>query len=185
MTNTPAGISGSFLGRLTGAALLRASTYEEVEADRGATGQAVAVVALSSLAAGIGARGLGAGTVGDAADVAGVALLAWVAWAWVVYAIGALLMPAPQTRADVGELLRTTGFATAPGLIRVLGVWPGLAAPAFAISAIWMLLTMIVAVRQALEYTTTRRAVAVCVAGWALALAIAVAFGFFFGPRVS
>ena len=185
MTNTPAGTRGSFLSRIIGAASLRASTYEDVEADRSATGQAVAVVVLSSLAAGIGARGLSAGTTGDAAAVAGVALLAWAAWACVVYTIGALLLPVPQTRADVGELLRTTGFATAPGLIRVLGVWPGLAAPAFAISAVWMLLTMIVAVRQALEYTTTRRAVAVCVTGWVFALAIAVTVGFFFGPRVS
>ena len=185
MTNTPAGTSGSFLRRVIGAALLRASTYEDVEADRGATGQAMAVVALSSLAAGIGARGVSAGNPGDAAAVAGVALLAWVAWAWVVYTIGALLLPVPQTRADVGELLRTTGFATAPGLIRVLGVWPGLAAPAYAISTLWMLLAMIVAVRQALEYTTTRRAVGVCVAGWVLALAIVLAFGLLFGPRVS
>lgn len=178
-------VPGSFLHRIAGAAALRAVTYEEIEADRGATGQAVAVVALSSLAAGIGARGFGAGGPADIALFSAVALTAWVAWAALVYAIGARILPEEQTRADVGELLRTTGFATAPGMIRILGVWPVLTTPVFAVSGVWMLLTMIVAIRQALEYTTTRRAVTVCVLGWVLAVAIAALFGFFFGPRLS
>jgi hypothetical protein len=117
--------------------------------------------------------------------VAAVALLAWVAWAFVVYSLGALILPQPQTRADVGELLRTTGFATGPGIVRILGIWPPLTMAVFGVSAVWMLLTMIVAVRQALEYSTTRRAVAVCVCGWILAVAIAATFGFFFGPRLA
>jgi predicted MFS family arabinose efflux permease len=44
---------------------------------------------------------------------------------------------------------------------------------------------MVVAVRQALDYKSTARAVAVCVLGWALAIGIAVALGLFFGPAVS
>ena len=71
-------------------------------------------------------------------------------------------MPEPQTRADVGELLRTIGFASAPGMLRVFGIVPGATIPAFAITAVWMLAAMIVAVRQALDYQSTSRAVAVC-----------------------
>jgi hypothetical protein len=102
-----------------------------------------------------------------------------------VYEVGARIFPGPDTRADVGELLRTTGFATAPGLLRIVGVLPGMTIPSFAVAALWMRLAMIIAVRQALDYTSTRRAVAVCGLGWVLALTFAIVFGLFFGPRVS
>ena len=164
---------------------LRVATYEEVEADRRATWQAIAIVMLSSLAAGLGSRGLGASRPVDVAFFSAVALMAWVAWAFVVFEIGARILPGAQTRVDVGQLLRTTGFATAPGLVRIVGVLPGLTIPIFAIAALWMLVAMIIAVRQALDYTSTRRAVAVCGIGWVLAVTFALLFGLFFGPRVS
>ncbi len=185
MTQTSTPRHHSFLNRVLGAAALHAGTYEEVEADRRSNGQAVIVVVFSSLAAGIGMRGFGAGAAGDVVFFSAVALMAWVAWAFVVYAIGSRLIPEEQTRADVGELLRTTGFAAAPGIIRVAGIWPPIATLVFGVATVWMLLAMIVAVRQALEYTTTLRAIAVCLLGWALAIGIAVGFGFFFGPTVS
>jgi hypothetical protein len=175
----------TFLQRLIGAIALRAETYEEVEADQRANGQAVLVVVLSSAAAGLGARGFGAGDAGDVVFFAAVALMAWVAWAFVVYEIGARILPGARTRVDVGELLRTTGFATAPGLIRIVGMLPGLTIPSFACAALWMLAAMIIAVRQALDYTSTPRAIAVCVLGWVLAVTLAVLFGVLFGPAVS
>lgn len=183
MATTTTATNG-FLQRLIGAAALDTAIYEEVEADPGATTQACAVVLLSSLAAGIGARGLGENSVGNIAFISIVALLAWAAWAVVTFEIGVRLMPERQTRADVGQLLRTIGFASTPGLLRVFGIISGVAIPAFAVSAVWMLLAMIVAVRQALDYTSTMRAVAVCVFGWALAIAIAVVLGLMFGPTV-
>ena len=94
-------------------------------------------------------------------------------------------MPQPQTRSNVGELLRTIGFATAPGCLRVLGILPGSTIPVFALSAIWMLAAMVVAVRQALDYETTSRALAVCALGWVLAIAMAIVIGLLFGPSVS
>jgi hypothetical protein len=114
-----------------------------------------------------------------------LALMAWGAWALLTYQIGVRILPEPQTRADVGELLRTIGFASTPGLLRIFGALPGLTVPVFAVTAVWMLLAMIVAVRQALDYSSTRRAVAVCVLGWVLAIVFAMVVGFFFGPRVS
>ena len=177
--------TNTYTQRLIGAAALDAAIYEEVEADRGATGQACAVVLLSSVAAGVGARGLGGGSPSNIAFISVVALLAWAAWALLTYEIGARLLPEPQTSADVGELLRTIGFATAPGMLRVFGILPGVTIPVFAITAVWMLAAMIVAVRQALDYTSTARAIAVCVLGWALALVMAVGIGLVFGPKVS
>ena len=183
MTTSPG--TNTFLQRLIGAMALDVAIYEEVEADRGATTQAFAVVVLSSLAAGIGARGLGANSLANIAFFTIVSLLAWAAWALVAFQIGARVMPEPETQVDVGELLRTTGFASTPGLLRVLGIVPGVTAPVFAVTAIWMLLAMVVAVRQALDYRSTARAVGVCVLGWVLAIAIAVTLSMLFGPAVS
>jgi hypothetical protein len=183
--STSAPKRSAFLQRLIGAAFLRGEAYEDVEADRHASRQALGVVLCSSVAAGLGARGFGAGDAGDVVFFAAVALMTWVAWASVVYQIGAHILPGARTRADVGELLRTTGFATAPGLIRIVGIVPGLTIPIFAIAALWMLAAMVVAVRQALDYTSTFRALVVCGVGWALAIALAVLFGVLFGPEVS
>src|SRR5437899_5511990 len=99
--------SNTFLQRLIGAAALDIAIYEEVEADRGATGQALVVVLLSSLAGGIGARGLGGTSPTNIAFIAIVSLLSWAAWALLTFEIGGRLMAEPQTRVDVGELLRT------------------------------------------------------------------------------
>jgi hypothetical protein len=175
----------TLLQRLIGAAALDTAIYEEVEADPTATSQAFGVVLFSSVAAGIGATGLGEVTIGSIVFFSGVALVAWAAWALVTFEIGSRLMPDPQTRVDVGQLLRTLGFAATPGLLRVLGIMPAVALPVFAVTSVWMLLAMIVAVRQALDYRSTARAVAVCALGWALALAIAIVLGLVFGPTVS
>ncbi len=177
--------TNGFLMRLIGAISLDPPIYEEIEADRSGNGQALAVVLLSSLATGIGARGFGQITVSAVLFFAMVAILGWMAWALVAFEVGYRVMPQPQTRADVGELLRTTGFATTPGLFRVFGIMPGATIPVFLATSIWMLVAMVVAVRQSLDYTSTARAVCVCLLGWGLALAIFLVTGLFFGPTVS
>ena len=155
-----------FVDRMLRAARLEAQVYEEVEADTRATGQAMAVVALSSAAAGVGTVATG-GLIGLLAGAI-FALIAWYVWALLTYWIGTRLLPEPQTKSDVGELLRTTGFSSAPGLVRVLGIVPGMTKVIFLVAGIWMLMTMVVAVRQALDYTGTARAVGVCAIGWGI-----------------
>jgi len=142
------------------------------------------VVLLSSVSAGLGAQGFGARGLVTVLFFSAVALMAWAAWSLVTYEIGVRILPDTNTRADVGELLRTIGFATAPGILRIFGLVPGLGVAVFVISAVWMLAAMIVAVRQALDFTSTRRAVAVCGLGWLFAIGFVVLFGVFFGPRV-
>lgn len=173
----------TFVQRLIGASVLDRATYEEIEADRGGTGQAMTVVVLSAVAAGIGARGLG-GPLSFAPFAGVVALLGWAAWALLTFEIGTRLLPEPGTHADVGELLRTIGFAAAPGLLRIIGVVPAFALPAFVLSAIWMLLAMVVAVRQALDYRSTARAFAVCALGWILTIVVIVVLGLLVSPPV-
>ena len=171
----------SFTDRMLGAAALNSAAYEEVEGDTSATGQAMGVVFLSSVAAGIGSVGIGAGGVGGVVVGGIAALISWVFWASLTYLIGTRLLPEPQTRADVGELMRTLGFAQSPGLLRILGVIPGLGPVILFAVSVWMLVAMVTAVRQALDFTSTLRAVGVCVIGWVLSLVIALAFILLFG----
>jgi hypothetical protein len=179
----------TFAHRLIGAAVLDVDTYEEVEADRTATVQAFVIVLASSLATGIGATGFGGsrpvGAVGDVLIISIAALMGWAAWALLVFQIGGRLLPEPDTRVDVPELLRTIGFAATPGLLRVFGVYRELTIPVFALTAVWMLAAMIVAVRQALDFTSTMRALAVCILGWLLAGLIVIAMGLWLTPSLS
>jgi hypothetical protein len=177
--------TNTFLQRLIGAAALDSAIYEEVEADPAAGLQAAIVVVLSSLAAGVGARGFSQNTPANMFMISILALMAWACWAMLTYEIGGRLLPEPQTAVDIGQLMRTIGFAATPGLLRVFGFIPGVAVPAFVISSIWMLLAMVVGVRQALDYTGTGRAVAVCVIGWLLAGAMVVVLSLLFGFSVS
>ena len=162
----------TFTNCMVRAARLDASLYEEVEADPTAMRPAMQVVVLSSVAAGVGSITQG-GLVGIIAMTVG-SLLGWYIWAGLTYVIGTRLLAEPQTEVDMGQLLRTTGFSSSPGIIRLLGIVPGLANIVTPIAAIWMLVTMIVAVRQALDYSSTWRAVVVCVIGWLVQIVVLV-----------
>src|SRR3972149_2734935 len=159
--------------RILRAARLDKSVYEEVEADKSALGQAMAVVVLSSVAAGVVAS-----QGGLAGIVFGIiaSLLGWYVWAYITYIIGTKILPEPQTEADLGQLLRTTGFSSSPGLIRMLGIVPGVTEIVFSAASIWMLVAMVIAVRQALDYGSTFRAVGVCLIGWVVQALIIVLF---------
>ncbi len=161
---------GNLKDRIIRAAKLDVNLYEEVEADRSAMGQAMAVVVLSAVAAGIGS----VGTTGVAGIFIGTlaALVGWYVWAYITYYVGTKLLPEPQTKADLGELLRTIGFASSPGLLRVLGIIPFLSGIIFIATGIWMLIAMVIAVRQALDYNSTPRAIGVCLIGWIIQMVI-------------
>ena len=155
--------------RMLRAAKLEPAFYEEVEHDKTATGQALAAVALSSVAAGLGGGGLGLlGLIGGAF----AALISWFLWSLVVYLVGTKLMPEPQTEADLGQLLRTIGFSSSPGVLRIFAFIPLLGWLIGTIAEIWMLVAMIIAVRQALDYQSTGRAVLVCVIGFVAAMIV-------------
>lgn len=154
----------SFMERAVGAAKLDVNIYEEVEADKSATGQAAAVVIIASIAAGIGSivyaglTGLILGSI--------LALIGWVIWAALVWVIGTKLLPEPQTEADIGQLLRTIGFSAAPGVFKLFGFIPMIGGIIVLLASIWMLVSMVIGVRQALDYESSWRAVGVCIIGW-------------------
>ena len=153
-----------FTDRMIRAAKLDVSLYEEVEADPTSMKQAMTVVILSSIAAGIGSIGMH----GVSGILLGVisALVGWFVWAYITYFVGTRILPEPQTKADHGELLRTIGFSSSPGILRIFGIFPGLYGVVSLVAGIWMLVSMIIAVRQALDYQSTMRSVGVCFIGW-------------------
>jgi hypothetical protein len=171
----------NFTERMLRAAKLDVALYEEVEADTNALGQAMGVVVLSSIAAGLGS--ITQGGMGGLILITISSLIGWYVWAYLTYFIGTKLLPESQTHTSHGELLRTLGFASSPGLIRIVGLIPGLTGIVFFITSIWMLVTMVVAVRQALDYTSTLRAVGVCAIGWIVqALVLALLFAIVGSP---
>lgn len=163
------------LARMMGAVRLNAATFEDVENDRGATIQAMMVVVLVSIAGGIGGIaafgiwGLVFGLVGG--------LVQWALWAMVTFLVGTTILKTPETHADWGQLARTTGFAQTPGLFKVFLFIPGLGSITLpgtdlpiilGIATIWQLAAMVTAVRQALDYHSTWRAIGVVAIGFVI-----------------
>ena len=165
----------SIVDRMIGVCRLDVHVFEEVEAETSATRQAFSVVALVALATGIaslsttGLSGLFAGVV--------ISIAGWAIWAWILYLIGTKILPSHETHADWGQLARTVGFAQSPGVFRVLGVVPVVGGIIFLVASLWMLVAMVIAVRQALDYTSTWRAIVVVLVSFIpYALLMSIAF---------
>jgi Yip1 domain len=159
-----------FVSRVIRAARLESSVYEEVESDRSAMGQSVAVIFLAGVATGIAAI-----SMGDLVGLLNAVLLSLMAWllcglaAWIV---GTRLLAEAQTDANFTEVLRVTGFSSAPGVLRVFGVTPRLGELVFLVTGIWMLVAMVIAIRQALDYRSTWRALVVAIIAWAFLVSV-------------
>jgi hypothetical protein len=159
-----------FADRIFRAAKLEVRLYQQAKVHKKAMDHAVRIVVLASLAAGLGSmagQGLMAILLGSIA-----ALITWCAWALSAYLIGTQLLPEPRTKADLAEFARTVGFAASPGLAHVLGIIPPLAATVLFVTAMWMLMTMVIAVKEALDYLNMVRAVVACMPGWIVYLLI-------------
>jgi hypothetical protein len=108
-----------------------------------------------------------------------------VIWSAIIYLVGTRLLPEPTTQADLGQLLRTLGFAAAPGLLGVFRIIPILGGLVIFIIFLWQIATNVVATRQALDYPSTGKAVAVVLIGWVAAMLVGVIFAFLgFGARL-
>ena len=160
----------TFAARVRGVLLLDVRTFEEIEADTTANLQALIVVASASIAAGLGA-GVRLGVVGLLRETFG-ALIGWVMWAAVTWVIGSKLLPEPQTRTDMGELLRVIGYAYAPNLFGFFVFIPALGVVISTVVSFWLLAATILAVRQALDYVSTWRAATVVLIGWLIFVVI-------------
>ncbi|MDI3341440.1 MAG: YIP1 family protein [Sphaerobacter sp.] len=159
----------SLSNRVIGAARLDIATYEAVERDVNANAQALAVVVAGAIASGIGSIGAGGltGLVGGV--LAG--LVSWVTYAAAAYLIGTRLLATSETRATLGEVLRTLGFAQAPRLLLVLAWIPLLGWLVSFVVAVWVLVATLIAVRQSMELTTGR-AIGTALIAWVIMVVI-------------
>ena len=169
----------SIINRMLGAARLQVSTFEDVEADRSATRQAVVVVVAVAIATGIGSI---EGGIGNLLFGVAAGLVGWAIWAWITYLVGTKLLPTPQTQADWGQLARALAFAQSPGVLKFLGVVPAIGPLLFFAISLWQFVAMVIAVRQALDYHSTGRAVAVV---FLSAIPYILLLGILFGGRES
>jgi hypothetical protein len=160
-----------------GAATLDAGVFERIEVDRRATIQSAIVVLVASVALGFGISPPTGGKIGTFLLVSAAALTTWVAWAAITLLIGTRLLPQPDTRADMGEVMRTIGFAAAPGWLQALAALSEVKWPFIAITSAWMLASMVVALQHALDYANIGRAVTVCVLSAALIGSMIVLLG--------
>jgi hypothetical protein len=172
---------GRYLYRVFGACTLDAGMYETLEADSSATAQAALTVALASLAAGAGLSAMHGFDPARFLSSVVLALILWIAWGVLMHQIGTRAFPGPATRASLGELLRTTGFAAAPGFFQVFAVFPGATRVIFAATGAWMFVAMVVAIRHALDYDSNLRALTVAGA----ALLLCALFGFLLAASFS
>jgi hypothetical protein len=154
---------GLFFRRFIGVLALDASMFEEIEADTHAWAQAAVVVIIAAAGARIAAIEIGLSELESFIIAAVVPLGGLIVWVTAVAALGRFAFAEPQTHSSVPELLRTLGFAAAPGVFLSLAVMRPAAPAIVGIVLIWMAATTVIAVRQSLDYVGTRRAVAVCV----------------------
>jgi hypothetical protein len=170
---------GVMINRVVRAALLDVGLYEEVEADTSLNQEALMVVILVSVLTGI--AGFLGGLIGGSILVAILGLVLGVVlgvvnyyiWAYVTYFVGTNLF---DGTADVGELLRVLGYASGPRALGVLGFIPCLGAIFSLGGAIWALVAAVIAVRQALDFDTTKAIITVAI-GWVIVLVINIVFG--------
>ena len=175
----------TLIRRYLAALTLDPRVFEEVEADRGATGQALNVVLLAAVGAGLGNAGVGADARPALVAIVAGSVVVWVAWALLIYLLGTQVMPERGTSSDFGEVLRTLGFAAAPGALRAFEVFGDTRWLVMPITALWMIAAMVVAIRQALDYTSTARAIALSLLGWAVSFGVAVIVGLLLARPVS
>ncbi len=161
------------INRMVRASQLDVHLYEEVERDISATSEAAKVVLIVAIASGIGAITRG-GILGLILGVLG-ALVGWIVWSAITYFVGKNLFATRNTRVSLGEMLRTIGFAQSPGVLNILGIIPVLGLLITFLVAIWMLIAGIIAIRQAMDFTTGR-AIATAVVGWVASVIINAIF---------
>jgi len=168
----------SFGERVVGAMSLKASTFQEIEHDTTAMGQAVGVIALAAVSTGLGNVWYG-GVSGILTGIV-MSLIGYAVWALVVWLVGTKVMPDPATKADFPETFRTIGFAAAPGILGIVTIIPILGWLLLVVLWIWQIAAMVIAVREVLDYTDTMKAVIVVVIGWLIQLVVTILLGMMF-----
>lgn len=174
----------TFVRRFMGVLTLEPAVFEEIEADWRSGLQSILVVLLVCAASGVATLNLGVSGLAGFSAGAIVALSGWLIWITVVTLLGTRAMPEAATRSSTVELLRTLGFATAPGVFVAFAAIRTAAPLVLVVVAAWMFAAEVVATRQALDYRSTSRAVAVSLLGWVVSIIVIAAVAAMLSTRV-
>ncbi len=169
------------LKRMLRAAGLDSELYEEVEADPNYTGEATLIVLGVALISSLGMALAYDGDSGIRPITANVlsSLVSWLGWAILTLWIGKNITKAPTTQSDLGEMLRTLGYAHVPQVLVFFVFIPG-AGPVIAlVGSAWKLTAAVVAIRQALDFSTGR-AITTALLGYLAVLAFRMLVRFVF-----
>ena len=154
--------------RMMGAAMFNADTYEEIEADPGAIGQAIGVVILVTICGIVG--GVIDGLLGGAGAsgiiwglIAGLVfgILRWAIWVSVLSLVGGMMLRTSNTQTSWAEIGRVVGFAYTPGVLSIFSFVPFIGWLFPVVAFVWTLAAVTLAVRQALDFESTGRAILV------------------------
>jgi hypothetical protein len=156
--------------RMVGVMKADVKTFQEIEADPNAMGQAVTVILIGGVAALIG-NIFRIGVIGGVMSLI-ITLISYALWSLVVVLIGTKVMPEPTTKADFSEGFRVIGFTAAPGVFNVLAIIPFLGPLISLFISIWMLIIGVIAVREVLDYSNTGRAIVVVVIAFFVVLIV-------------
>jgi hypothetical protein len=152
------------IDRMVRAAKLDPTLYEEIVNDPTSQAHSIYVVVLFAIAAGFGTFSRGGATAVNICTI--TTLIAWYVWAFTVYYIGTRFFREPETRVDRKAVMRVMAFACAPGILRLLGLFPSITGIVFIVTSIWVLVAAVVGVKQALNFSSTSRAAGLCILTW-------------------
>ena len=172
--------SMNYFEKLKKAIFLDVTFYEEVEKDKKFNDQALMTVVFVSVVQGLMIAGFA-----PIALVQGIlgSLVRFLIWAFFIAFVGTRILPEPETESNTGELIRTLGFAYAPGILVIFKIFPVINIFVDPMVVILQLAAMTIAVRQALDFNSTVRAVGVCIVAFILmilALTLFIGFTAFF-----
>ena len=153
------------ISRMLRASMLDAHVYEEVESDSNAIVQAVLIVVVVAVARGVATLSVTDNILGIGFGII-AGLLSWAVWAFITYMVGTKLLKTGDTESSWGELARVTGFAQSPGILFLIAVVPVVGTWILPVVSLWQLAAMVVGIRQALDYTSTFRAIGVVLIGF-------------------
>ena len=148
------------------ASQLDATLFEEVEADRAATAQALVVVAIVSLAIGFGSIDVGADFSVDALIGGTVlGLIGWVVWAGITYALATSILRGSRNEADFLAVVRSLAFAQSVGVFRFFGFVGLVGDLTIVVVFLWQFLAVVESARELFDYESNMRVFGVVLIG--------------------
>ena len=152
--------------RMLRAAQLDATLFEEVENDRAATAQALAVVGIVSVAIGFGSIDVGVDFSVDALIGGTVLGLAgWVVWAGITYGLATTILRGKRNEADFAAVVRSLAFAQSVGAFRFFGFVGQVGDLVIWVVFLWQFLAVVESARELFDYESNKRLFGVVLMG--------------------